>query len=279
MPGTGIPSGIDSGLCGFSHGTSRRRLFCAGEITCELKDPDLRLMACQVVFHLLEQFRTALSDIDIEGGSFVLVFQPGGVQRPSVISSGGESWFHLERVPSPPRTSFIWSTQSHWSLWTSSYDPDFGFAFRGSAFDNQSSAPPARSAGVKNPYVHLLESQSAMSMFQGVFNSSCCNNSTNKLGKIQINLKLQGSKEVRLEHIRKKWRWMRNDFQLSQRQDGNLGLREEKNCQVSMMLMDQNVGKLSMQTIPSDLVDHLNKWCGVNVYSTSFSNSSWATAR
>ena len=42
------------------------------------------------------------------------------------------------------------------------------FAFRGSAFDNQSSAPipppPAGSAGVKDPYVHLLESQSAMSM-------------------------------------------------------------------------------------------------------------------
>ena len=40
------------------------------------------------------------------------------------------------------------------------YDPDFGFAFRGSAFDNQSSAPPpppAGSAGVKDPYVHLLE--------------------------------------------------------------------------------------------------------------------------
>ena len=47
------------------------------------------------------------------------------------------------------------------------YDPDFGFAFRGSALNNQSSAPPpppAGSAGVKDPYVHLLESQSAMSM-------------------------------------------------------------------------------------------------------------------
>ena len=51
------------------------------------------------------------------------------------------------------------------------YDPDFGFAFRGSAFDNQSSAPipppPARSAGsagVRDPYAQIMESQSAMSM-------------------------------------------------------------------------------------------------------------------
>ena len=49
------------------------------------------------------------------------------------------------------------------------YDPDFGFALRGSAFDHQLPIPPpppqpAASAGVKDPYVQLLESQSAMSM-------------------------------------------------------------------------------------------------------------------
>ena len=58
--------------------------------------------------------------------------------------------------------------------------------------------PPAGSAGVKDPYVHLLESQSAMSMLMMQMaremnqRSSCRNNSSNKLGKIQINLKLQG---------------------------------------------------------------------------------------
>ena len=98
------------------------------------------------------------------------------------------------------------------------YDPDFGFAFRGSAFDNQSSAPPppppAGSAGVKDPYVHLLESQSAMSMLMMQMAREMNQRSLQqqlpqqqqqtKLGKIQINLKLQGSKGVRLEHIRKK---------------------------------------------------------------------------
>ena len=54
LPGTGIRSGIDSGLYGFSHGTSRRRDFSVPQ-----RSPDLLcLMACQVVFHLLEQFRT-----------------------------------------------------------------------------------------------------------------------------------------------------------------------------------------------------------------------------
>ena len=38
---------------------------------------------------------------------------------------------------------------------------------------------------------------------KGVFNISCGNNRSNKVDKIQI-LKLQASKEVRLEHIRRK---------------------------------------------------------------------------
>ena len=46
------------------------------------------------------------------------------------------------------------------------YDPDFGFALRGSAFDNQIPAPPppVGNAGGRDPYAQLLESQSAMSM-------------------------------------------------------------------------------------------------------------------
>ena len=102
-----------------------------------------------------------------------------------------------------------------------------------------------------------------------------------------------GQQGVRLEDTRRKWRWTRNGFQLCQCQDGSLGPREEKNCWASrigwrssvvgwvpsMMLMDQSFGKLSMQITLSSLVDHLKKWCGVNVYSTSFNNSLWAAAK
>ena len=67
LPGTGIPSGIDSGLYGFSHGTSRRRHSSVPERSRVRTSESgvsaggsrlLCLMACQVVFHLLEQFRT-----------------------------------------------------------------------------------------------------------------------------------------------------------------------------------------------------------------------------
>ena len=64
LPGTGIPSGSDSGL----HGTSRRRDSSVPERsrlrTSEVgasaggSRPSLCLMAYQVVFHLLEQLGT-----------------------------------------------------------------------------------------------------------------------------------------------------------------------------------------------------------------------------
>ena len=57
LPGTGIPSGSDSGL----HGTSRRRDSSVPERSRlrTSEDPDLLcLMAYQVVFHLLEQLGT-----------------------------------------------------------------------------------------------------------------------------------------------------------------------------------------------------------------------------
>ena len=63
LPGTGIPSGSDSGL----HGTSRRRdssvpersRLRTSESGASAGDPDLLcLMAYQVVFHLLEQLGT-----------------------------------------------------------------------------------------------------------------------------------------------------------------------------------------------------------------------------
>ena len=89
----------------------------------------------------------------------------GGIQIPP-MSSGGD----LGKVPSPPGLPLSDPPRVTGAYGVPAYDPDFGFAFRGSAFDNQSSAPPppppppAGSAGVKDPYVHLLESQSAMSM-------------------------------------------------------------------------------------------------------------------
>ena len=67
LPEAGIPSGIDSGLYGFSLGTSRRRDSSVPERSHVRTSESgvsaggsdlLCLIACQVVFHLLEQFRT-----------------------------------------------------------------------------------------------------------------------------------------------------------------------------------------------------------------------------
>ena len=94
----------------------------------------------------------------------------GGVQMPSMISggvSGGvqmppmSSGGDVGRVPltDPPRVTGAYGIPA--------YDPVFGFASRGGAFDYQIPTPPpppAANAGVKDPYVQLLESQSAMSM-------------------------------------------------------------------------------------------------------------------
>ena len=74
---------------------------------------------------------------------------------------------------------------------------------------------PAGSAGVKDPYVHLLESQSAMSM-----------------------LMMQMAGEMNQRSLQR---------QLPQQPQQQVG-QDPK-----------SFGKPSMQTIPSDLVDHLNK--------------------
>ena len=77
-------------------------------------------------------------------------------------SSGGS-------IPGPPHLPLSDPPRVTGAYGVPAYDPDFGFALRGSAFDNQIPVPPpppqpASSAGVKGPYVQLLESQSAMSM-------------------------------------------------------------------------------------------------------------------
>ena len=106
---------------------------------------------------------------DIEGTSFCAGLPPlssGGIQIPP-MSSGGD----LGRVPSPPGLPLSDPPRVTGAYGVPAYDPDFGFAFRGGAFDNQSSAPipppPAGSAGstgVRDPYAQIMESQSAMSM-------------------------------------------------------------------------------------------------------------------
>ena len=120
---------------------------------------------------------------DIEGTSFCAGLPPlssGGVQRPSMTSGGGSGGIQippmssggdLGRVPSPPGLPLSDPPRVTGAYGVPAYDPDFGFAFRGSAFDNQSSAPipppPAGSAGstgVRDPYAQIMESQSAMSM-------------------------------------------------------------------------------------------------------------------
>ena len=120
---------------------------------------------------------------DIEGTSFCAGLPPlssGGVQRPSMTSGGGSGGIQippmssggdLGRVPSPPGLPLSDPPRVTGAYGVPAYDPDFGFAFRGNAFDNQSSAPipppPAGSAGstgVRDPYAQIMESQSAMSM-------------------------------------------------------------------------------------------------------------------
>ena len=86
----------------------------------------------------------------------------GGVQMPP-MSSGGD----VGRVPSPPGLPLTDPPRVTGAYGIPAYDPVFGFASRGGAFDYQiptPQPPPAANAGVKDPYVQLLESQSAMSM-------------------------------------------------------------------------------------------------------------------
>ena len=100
----------------------------------------------------------------------------GGVQMPSMISggvSGGvqmppmSSGGDVGRVPSPPGLPLTDPPRVTGAYGIPAYDPVFGFASRGGAFDYQIPTPPpppAANAGVKDPYVQLFESQSAMSM-------------------------------------------------------------------------------------------------------------------
>ena len=86
----------------------------------------------------------------------------GGVQIPP-MSSGGTSG----RTQSPPGLPLTDPPRVIGAYGIPAFDPFFGFASRGGTFDYQIPTPPpppAANAGVKDPYVQLLESQSAMSM-------------------------------------------------------------------------------------------------------------------
>ena len=96
------------------------------------------------------------------GGVQIPPMSSGGVQIPP-MSSGGTSG----RIQSPPGLPLTDPPRVTGAYGIPAYDPVFGFASRGGAFDYQIPTPPpppAASAGVKDPYVQLLESQSAMSM-------------------------------------------------------------------------------------------------------------------
>ena len=88
------------------------------------------------------------------GTSFCAGVQPS--------SSGGS-------ISSPPGLPLSDPPRVAGAYGVPAYDPDFGLGSRGNAVDPQVSIPPpppqpAANAGVKDPYVQLLESQSAMSM-------------------------------------------------------------------------------------------------------------------
>ena len=96
------------------------------------------------------------------GGVQIPPMSSGGVQIPP-MSSGGTSG----RIQSPPGLPLTDPPRVTGAYRIPAYDPVFGFASRGGTFDYQIPTPPpppAASAGVKDPYVQLLESQSAMSM-------------------------------------------------------------------------------------------------------------------
>ena len=88
------------------------------------------------------------------GASFCAGVQPS--------SSGGS-------VPSPPGLPLSDPPRVTGAYGVPAYDPDFGLGSRGNAVDPQMTIPPpppqpAANAGVRDPYVQLLESQSAMGM-------------------------------------------------------------------------------------------------------------------
>ena len=97
---------------------------------------------------------------------------------------------------------------------------------------------------MKAPYVHLLESQSAMSMLmmqmaremnQRSLQQQLPQQQQQQVGQDPNQPQAAGQQEGQTGAYQKEMKMDggRNGFQLCQSQDGNLGLREEKNCQVS----------------------------------------------
>ena len=91
---------------------------------------------------------------------------PGNMPDVGGSSPGGASF--CAGFPLPPGLPLSDPPRVTGAYGVPAYDPDFGFALRGSAVDNQIPAPPppqpAGDAGSRDPYLQLLESQSAMSM-------------------------------------------------------------------------------------------------------------------
>ena len=156
------------------------------------------------------------------------------------MSSGGD----VGRVPSPPGLPLTDPPRVTGAYGIPAYDPVFGFASRGGAFDYQIPTPPpppAANAGVKGPYVQLLESQSAMSMLMMQMAREMNQRSLQTPVPQQQQQQLPGGQDPN-QAVGQQWgqqgvaKEMKMDekwIQLCQCQDGSLGPQEGRSCQAS----------------------------------------------
>ena len=90
-----------------------------------------------------------MSDVGSAGASFCAGVPP--------LGSGG-------RIPTPPGLPLSDPPRVTGAYGVTAYDPDFGLGCRGEGVEPKASIPPPPPPPPRDPYVQLLESQSAMSM-------------------------------------------------------------------------------------------------------------------
>ena len=207
-------------------------------------------------------------------------------------SSGG-------RIENPPGLPLSDLPRVTGAYGVPAYDPDFGLGSLGANVEPKASIPPPPP---RDPYVQLLESQSAMSMLMMQMAREI-NQRSQQLQQPQQqqqgvpNPTPQPSPAARqpigrLDQLAK-CEWTKNGYRQCRCHHGSNGIREEENsqgsrtgwknsavgCVLSKMPTDQSWLRLSTRLTGSNRLVVLNKPCGARGCSICFNRTLWATAR
>ena len=163
-----------------------------------------------------------MSDVGSAGASFC-----AGV--PS-LGSGG-------RIPTPPGLPLSDPPSVTGAYGVTAYDPDFGLGCRGEGVEPKASIPPPPPPP-RDPYVQLLESQSAMSMLMMQMAREMNQRSQQLLpphnhSKVFLHhnhVKLRGSQVVKLSQL-VECEWMKSGYRLCRHHHGRPGIREAESFQ------------------------------------------------